>query len=1085
MLYQIIGASGSGKTELLLKSLGDSLKKGKKCYVIVPEQQSVAYEAMLCNRFGDGVNLLCEVLNFERLPNRIAREYGGLAVNHIDKGGACALLSLVCEELKDSLTEYAAVASDADFASSLYTLVSRMKMSCITPKMLNDTLEGGKLDDNERVKNKLHDIALIYQAYESHFGTELCDPRDSLTELASELKDKPFFSKCNVFIDGYYTFTEQEYLIIEEIIRQSNDTYISFTIDENRPFFKENKRAADRIKALSHGNCDVFYTDEPKRANFESLRYIERNIWKSKVERLSTDDGAVEMITARNRFDEVEAAAATILKYIRAGGRYRDISLITANTNSYLPIVDSVFSRAEIPVYLSAKESLAVKPLFSFILASISVVIEDFSLRSIKRYVKSGYTDLSVGESDVLLSYTSSWKLRGKAWYSDTEWTLDPEGYREGDLTPRGAKMLKIANEARNRVVAPLIALRETLLRKDITVSDALKALYRHLMDMQVSERILANAERLLKKGEREKSERELQLWKLLINIIDQLDGICGNKPITPKRLLALMKLMCDSYSLGAIPASLDSVTFGDASLIRAGGSKMVIILGVCDGEFPANTKHNGFFDDAEASVLEGIGLKLAETAVTQLNTNRFFVYAAFSAPTDKLVLLCPRSELAGGDLRPSSAWISVERMMPEDKEIIDFSAENAIYSRESVAANLPMLQKGTLRNDIENALTQAGVPYFEELPAVTDKKSRIEFEENLLNLSPSKFETYAKCPFSFFGNYLLNLKEKKQNEFSMPEIGNFVHKLLDLFMRECVKTGKFIAPEKSERKALIERLAEQYFLEVIGIQAKEDKRFLHTFNNMVKTIDFVAESLCNEFSESDFMPVGFEFKIGLKGEDIPAIEYDVEGKKVYLRGSIDRVDTYVQNGVKYVRVVDYKTYDKSFSADLVAYGLDSQLLHYLFAYCQKTNSKPAGALYYVVTLPNEQINGRESEEELKKLLEKTLKRTGIVINDVDIVCAMSHDLSFVPVKKKKGDILWHYGEAKRLYTDEEFDDLEDLLKKQINRLAGEIFGGNMDISPLEIENVKTEPCKYCAYGDLCRNKKQETDEEENDNADE
>ena len=84
MLHRIIGRAGGGKTEYMMQRLGDSLKKGKRCIVIVPEQQSVDYEGMLCDRFGDGVNLLCEVLNFERLPNRIAREYGDLAVNNID-----------------------------------------------------------------------------------------------------------------------------------------------------------------------------------------------------------------------------------------------------------------------------------------------------------------------------------------------------------------------------------------------------------------------------------------------------------------------------------------------------------------------------------------------------------------------------------------------------------------------------------------------------------------------------------------------------------------------------------------------------------------------------------------------------------------------------------------------------------------------------------------------------------------------------------------------------------------------------------------------------------------------------------------
>ncbi|MBQ8896179.1 MAG: PD-(D/E)XK nuclease family protein [Clostridia bacterium] len=1076
MLHRIMGASGSRKTEYMLNELGSALKKGKKCFVIVPEQQSVAYEAMLCERFGDSVNMLCEVLNFERLPNRIAREYGGLAVKNIDKGGACALLSLVAESLKDKLSVYSGVASDADFALSLYNLVSRMKMATITPQKLFDAAES--LKDNERVSEKLFDIALIYEKYNNCFGDELHDPRDALTRLASELPQKPFFKKSNVFIDSYYTFTEQEYKIIAEMLEQSENTYISFTVDDERSVFDENKKAADRILKYARGKYRDIPMDTPNRAKHQSLRYIERNLWKSNVKPLAENDSAVKLITARNRFDEAEAAAAEILSFVRAGGRFRDITLLTANVNAYSAIVDSAFARAQIPVYMSAKEELSAKPLFSFLLASLSVVIEDFSLRSIKRYIKSGYTELSIAESDALLSYAYSWKLRGKAWYSGTPWTLDPEGYREGDLTERGAQMLRLANSARDKIVEPLSALREALKDNELTVSKALRALYNHLMSMGADERLRRNAEALLKKGERERSEREIQLWKILINIIDQLDSLCGDITVTPKRLLTLIKLMCDSYALGAIPASADSVTFGDASLIRAGGSKLVLVLGVCDGEFPSAVQNGGFFDRVEASLLEQEELLLADTMEKQINTNRFFVYAAFAAPTERLVLLCPRSELAGGELRASTAWLAVEKMFPKDKlEITDFSAGEMIYSRESVAAAFPSLADSALKNDIQKVLVNTDTPYFSNPPQVIERNSRIEFPEKLLNLSPSKFETYAKCPFSFFGNYLLGLKEKKQNEFSMPEIGNFVHKILELFMRECVKTGKFVRPSENERKVLVESLAKQYFLEVIGVQAAEDKRFLHTYENMVKTIDFVTESLCNEFEESDFVPCGFEFKIGLKGEDIPAIEYDVKGNRVLLRGSIDRVDTYVENGVKYVRVIDYKTYDKSFTADLVAYGLDSQLLHYLFAYCKKTDSKPAGAMYYTVVLPNVQINGRESEEDIAASIEKSIKRSGIVINNPDVVYAMSHDFSFVPVNKKRDGTLWHRGESKKLFTETEFEDLEGVLTEQINRLAGNVFDGNMDISPLEIENLKTEPCKYCALGDFCRNKKQEEEE--------
>ncbi len=1075
MLYRVMGAAGSGKTEYMLSSLGEALKKGKRCFVIVPEQQSVAYEAMLCDRFGDSVNMLCEVLNFERLPNRVARDFGDLAVNNIDKGGACALLSLVAENLKPSLKEYFSVASDPDFAQSLYALVSRMKMALVTPDMISSAAENNTFDDN-RLVSKLQDIALIYAEYEKHFSADLCDPRDSLTRLANELPRKEFFKNSCVFIDSYYTFTEQEYSIIKEIIAQSSNTYISFTVDSNRSFFDENASAAERIKKLSCCGCEDYYTADPKRALSPSLRFIERNIWQNGVGTLSGDDGSVRFVTAKNRFDEVEAAASEILSFVRSGGRYRDITVLAGNTDTYSSIIDSVFSRAGIPCYLSAKEPLAVKSLFSFVMSTLSVVIENFSLRSVKRYIKSGYTDLTASEADTLLSYATSWNLHGKAWYSDDVWTYDPEGYRESDISPRGARILKIANGARDKVVPPLAALRDTLSQKGLTVKKGLSALYEHLETMQTAERLRQNAEKLLNNGEREKSEREIQLWKILINIIDQLIATCGDREVTPKRLLALIRLMCDCYSLGAIPASADSVTFGSADLIRAGGSKMVIVLGVCDGEFPSSASHDSFFDREEAVALEGAGLYLADTVDKQLNTGRFFAYAALSAPTDRLVLMYPRSELTGEERRPSTAWISVRQMLPDVKET-DFSETDMLYSREAIAAFYPSLAESELKQRIKNALEEKDTDFYREYPSIRQRESHIDFDENLLRLSPSRFERYILCPFSYFGTYLLELKEKKKNEFSTPEMGNFIHKILDQFMRECTKNGSFAPP--ADRKELVETLAQNYLEEIIGDSAETDKRFIHIFGNMVKTLHFVTESLVAEFKESSFIPSGFEYKIGLRNADIPAIEYDVNGKRVMLRGSIDRVDTYERDGVRYVRVIDYKTYSKTFSLDLVEHGIDTQLLHYLFAYCDKNGAKPAGALYYTVTLPEIKITGRETEEEIRKQIADSIERDGILIDNSDIVFAMSPSCDYIPVTKNSDGGL---RKNKRLIPEELFGELSEKLKNQVESLAGNVFDGKMDIAPNDCDGKK-KPCEYCPLGDICRMKdvKEDTDVDDNE----
>ena len=1077
MLYRVFGSAGSGKTEYILQKIGAAAKNGTPCWLIVPEQQSVAYESLLCERFGDGINLTCETLNFERLPNRIAREYGGLAVNNIDKGGACALLSLTAESLRDKLSEYAAVAADADFAKSLLALSERIKTCMITPEMLDSAADDPVLSNEPALRAKLKELALILKEYGKNFGEGLLDPRDALTKLAAELPEKPFFKRSCVFIDGYYNFTAQEHAVISAVTAQCKDIYVSFTVESGREFFAENLRSAEIIKRTSGCGCTDVPVGKYRRSEKRSLNFLESHVWEPVRETLEGDDGGVKFILAGDRFGECEAAAAEILDYVRAGGRWRDVTVLAGSPDKYSGIVDSVFARAGIKCYISAHEPILSKPLFAFMLASLSVIAENFSLRSVKRYIKSGYTGLTVSESDILLGYAESWNISGAGWYGDAEWNMDPEGYREGGMSERGSAILKIASSAREKLIPPLAALRESLAVPGLTVEKGVKAIYNHLIACRADEKLRASAQRMLQNGDREGSDRETALWKQLINILDQLYSVCGSREVGVKRFCSLLKLICENYAPGAIPASADSVTFGDAALVRAGGCKMLILLGVCDGEFPRTAASGTFFNRVEASVLEEAGLELADTAERAVETGRFLVYSAFAAPSRRLVLCCPCSELAGEELRPSPAFVSARAMLP-GAEFADLRGKKLFYSAESVASAFPYLAESPLRDKIAQALDERGEAYFKTPPAVFDPDSRIGFEGDTLLLSPSRFERYALCPFSFFGSYLLGLKEKKKNDWSAPEIGNFIHKILEQFMRRCVDGGKFVCFTDEERRGIVRELAKKYFLDVIGESGSGNRRFLHTYENMVRTLDLVTKNMTAEFAESRFVPAGFEFRIGIGESDLPPVKYETENGRVLLRGSIDRVDTYVRNGVTYVRVIDYKTYKKSLRADLIACGLDSQMLHYLFAYCGAKNAVPAGMLYYTVTLPSVSINGEESEGEIMEKAEKALKRQGLLLDDPEIVFAMSESLRFVPVSRKADGSLSDLSHSLR--TEAEFEELRKTLGDAVRAVSGQMFAGNMDVAPQDAGGE--DPCKYCKMHEFCRaSGRKEDDEDETD----
>lgn len=83
-----------------------------------------------------------------------------------------------------------------------------------------------------------------------------------------------------------------------------------------------------------------------------------------------------------------------------------------------------------------------------------------------------------------------------------------------------------------------------------------------------------------------------------------------------------------------------------------------------------------------------------------------------------------------------------------------------------------------------------------------------------------------------------------------------------------------------------------------------------------------------NELKQSEFRPINFEFNINEKG--IANLTGD-NGIEIVIRGVIDRVDIYESNGEKYIRVIDYKTGKKIFSMSSLLYGINLQMLLYMF----------------------------------------------------------------------------------------------------------------------------------------------------------
>ena len=209
--------------------------------------------------------------------------------------------------------------------------------------------------------------------------------------------------------------------------------------------------------------------------------------------------------------------------------------------------------------------------------------------------------------------------------------------------------------------------------------------------------------------------------------------------------------------------------------------------------------------------------------------------------------------------------------------------------------------------------------------------------------------------------------------------------------------------------------------------------------------------------------------------ERLDAVQFQLgEDEKMRLRGRIDRVDTYETDDKVYVKIIDYKSGNTTFSLLNFYYGLQLQLVVYMNAALELTKKKykgkdtePAGIFYYHITDPMVDADGQESEEEIRRSILEQLKVGGLVNEDPEIYGAMDTDFSgtstVIPVALKADGSLKATSKTASTY---EFGLMSHYVRKKIEHVGKEIFAGNVAVKPYLLGD--RSGCDYCPYHTIC-----------------
>ena len=130
-----------------------------------------------------------------------------------------------------------------------------------------------------RLRDKLQDVANIYQEYESLLEEHhLQDALTDITEAASIANGADFFPRKTIFIDEFESFTEDEYAMLEVMVGTAADIYITLRMEEQSEsadtLFATVQETRNRMLELAkrfHIASDVQFCVETKRFSVQTL----------------------------------------------------------------------------------------------------------------------------------------------------------------------------------------------------------------------------------------------------------------------------------------------------------------------------------------------------------------------------------------------------------------------------------------------------------------------------------------------------------------------------------------------------------------------------------------------------------------------------------------------------------------------------------------------------------------------------------------------------------------------------------------------------------------------------------------------
>lgn len=1088
----------------LIKNAPRGPRQGRSL-VIVPDQYTLAAERKALRYLQSEVLLDVEITSMSRLGQRLldiagpGREAAGRTF--IDRYGRHMLLSRILREKAPELTMFGAFARRESFIEEVNDFISQAKQYGVRAQDLELLFEPeaggpgtGAGVGEKLLSGKLADLRKIYAAYEEALEGRYTDSEDLIDLYTEKIASFSALQDDSVYLYGFDSFTPRNLGIVRALIRAARDVTVFLTFDEGCPdeeLFDLTRVVTERLAACAReaGSGveirDIKASDPDVRGfpdKAPGIRSIERELYAARRERQS-DAGGLRLVKAANMYSEAENAASYILALLRDEGlRLRDIVVICNDMEVRGPIIARVFEEYGLEVFADRKRPIMSSPVAVYISGLVALKAGRYGSSDLFRVLKTGLTPISMDEVEELENYSVKYRVRGAAW---------KRAFTRGAFE-YGDEGLARIEDIRRRTMACLAPFEE-ICRKSATVGDFIRSFYGWLAgDSGLAARIGGLAEAQRAAGLEDRAEETVQVWDMLMQAFGQLAELMADEPFDVREFALLLESGLSQMEVGVIPPTADEILMGTMQRTRAGDVRAMLVLGANEGVLPMEPAEGTLFSPEELELIASGGHEICKDNGLRAMEEALAIYRNLSKPSEHLYISYSVSDGQGESLRESGIVTRIRDIFPNLEEEPDAvsrgDAGALIGGKLNTLRHYTEALREARRGDridprwdaVREWLEETDEPGLERIRrglSFTNRQAPLprglalgllEREDGSLSFSPSRLESFSRCPFSHFVAYGLVPDERRLYEAAGREIGDLYHLVLMRLSRELTHEGRWQSINREESDLLVDRLiksVEESYREGL-FDAGGGERYRG--ERAGRACREVAWTLISQMRSGAVEQSLFEQRFG-RGCELAPIVQETSAGTVYIEGKIDRLDILPGNRVK---IIDYKTGRERFSKREAEAGYRLQLMVYLKA-ARGERRRPAGVFYFLIGEPQADVSGVSADKISEKISDEVknfFKLDGIMVNDADVIAGIAGDFEddseVVPLKRRRDGAVW----SRRkdfLLTEDEFAGLEQKVDRQVARICEEIVSGRIDIRPMRAGNAAA--CTFCRYKGICR----------------